>query len=192
LVSRRAEGGHAIADLLYGDANPGGKLPVTFPRSVDQVPIYYAHNLTHQPDTAPGFTSRYWDIPTSPLYPFGFGLSYTTFSISNLQIKSVGPNAFEASAEVRNTGNRAGDEVAQLYIHQQAGSASRPVRLLKGFERITLTPQQKQTVHFELGKDELSYWNTQSKSWIIETGTFDVWVSNDSNAALHSTFVVSH
>jgi beta-glucosidase len=89
-------------------------------------------------------------------------------------------------------GNRFGDEVVQLYIHQQAGSASRPVRLLKGFERITLTPQQKQTVHFELGKDELSYWNTQSKSWIIETGTFDVWVSNDSNAALHSTFVVSH
>ena len=187
-----AEGGHAVTDLLFGDANPGGKLPVTFPRSVGQVPIYYAHNLTHQPDTAPNITSRYWDIPTSPLYPFGFGLSYTSFAITNLQVKSDSVNSFSATVEVQNTGNRSGDEVVQFYIHQQAGSTSRPVRLLKGFERITLNPQQKKTVQFKLGKDELSYWSTQAKDWVMEPGTFDVWAGNDSNAALHSTLTVTH
>ena len=187
-----AEGGTAIADLLFGDATPGGKLPVTFPRSVGQSPIYYAHNLTHQPDTAPGFTSRYWDIPISPLYPFGFGLSYTTFAITNLQVKAGAADSFDATVDVQNTGSRPGDEVVQLYIHQQAGSTSRPVRLLKGFERVTLAPQQKQTLHFKLGKEELSYWSSRTKSWVLEPGVFDVWAGSDSNASLHAEVTVSH
>ncbi len=177
-----AEGGPAIANLLFGDAVPGGKLPVTFPRSVGQVPIFYAHNLTHQPDTAEGFTSRYWDIPSSPLYPFGYGLSYTTFGYSNLGVSQGG-----VSVDVRNTGSRAGDEVVQLYVHQQGGSTSRPVRLLKGFERVTLAPNQMKTIRFKVGPEELRYWDGQTKGWVVDPGPVDVWVGGDSNAPLHGT-----
>jgi beta-glucosidase len=188
------EGGNAIADLLFGDATPGGKLPVTFPRSAGQVPIYYAHNLTHQPEGAQGFTSRYWDIPTSPLYPFGYGLSYTTFSVSNLTLAKpevrVG-EALEVTADVENTGTRAGDEVVQLYVHQRAGSTSRPVRELKGFQRVTLAPGEKRTVRFTIGKDELTYWSTATRSWVEEAEAFDVWVGSDSRATLHGTFRVT-
>lgn len=189
-----AEGGNAVADLLFGDANPGGKLPVTWPRNVGQVPIYYAHNLTHQPEGSPQFRSRYWDLLSSPLYPFGFGLSYTKFTISNLQLSrataKVG-ETLEASVDVQNTGSQTGDEVVQLYIHQQAGSASRPVRQLKGFERITLAPAEKKTVHFSLGKDELSFWSPQEKKWVEEPENFDLWVGEDSTAELHSTFKIN-
>ena len=188
-----AEGGHAIADLIYGDATPGGKLPVTWPRSSGQIPIYYAHHLTQQPEGATGFTSRYWDMPTSPLYPFGYGLSYTTFAYSNLRVSrteaKVG-ESIEVSVDVENTGRRAGDEVAQLYIHQRSGSASRPVRELKGFERITLAPGEKKTVRFPLGKAELTYWSSAVKGWVQEPATFDVWAGGDSSATLTTTFRV--
>lgn len=176
-----AEGGHAIADLLFGDANPGGKLPVTFPRTVGQVPIYYAHTLTHQPENSPGFVSRYWDEPSSPLYPFGYGLSYTTFKISNLKVDKQ-----NVSVEVQNTGNKTGDEVVQLYIHQRAGRASRPVRLLKGFERVTLAPGESKTLHFTLTEDELNYWSAADHKKVNDHGEFDVWVGSDSNASLHA------
>lgn len=188
-----AEGGNAIADTLYGDATPGGKLPVTWPRSAGQIPIYYARNLTQQPETARDFKSRYWDIPTSPLYPFGYGLSYSTFKFSNLRVSKsevkVGESV-EVLAEVENTGKRAGDEVAQLYIHQRYGSTSRPVRELKGFERVTLAPGEKKTVRFTLGKQELMYWSTATKGWVQEPSTFDVWVGADSTAPLATTFRV--
>jgi beta-glucosidase len=187
------EGGNAIADLLFGDENPGGKLPVTWPRSTGQVPIYYAHNLTHQPDTGKGFTSRYWDLPSSPLYPFGYGLSYTDFSFSNLKLAQteVFPGqTLYVSVDVQNTGSRAGSEVAQLYIHQRSGSTSRPVRLLKDFERVTLTPGEKKTVHFSLGKDELSFWSSAENKWVEEKATFDLWTGADSNAPLHAEFSV--
>src|SRR6185369_551248 len=138
-----SEGGNAIADVLYGDAAPGGKLPLTWPRNAGQIPIYYAHNLTQEPETEKKFTSRYWDIPTSPLYPFGYGLSYSTFNFSNLRVSKpevkLGESV-EVLVDVENTGRRSSDEVAQLYIHQRFGSASRPVRELKGFERLTLAP----------------------------------------------------
>jgi beta-glucosidase len=171
-----------VADLLFGDANPGGKLPVTFPRTVGQVPIYYAHTLTHQPEGSPGFVSRYWDEPSSPLYPFGYGLSYTTFKISNLKVEN-----HKVSVDVQNTGARAGDEVVQLYIHQKSGRASRPVRLLKGFERVTLAPGESKTVHFTLTDDELSYWSATDRKWVHDRSDFDVWVGSDSNATLHGT-----
>jgi len=180
-----AQGGNAIADLLFGDTNPGGKLPITFPRSVGQVPIYYAHNLTHQPEGSPGFFSRYWDEPSTPLYPFGYGLSYTKFAISHLKVNHEG-----VSVEVQNIGRRTGDEVVQLYIHQRAGKASRPVRLLKGFERVTLAPGQKKTVRFTLSDDELSYWSAAERKWVKDPGAYDVWVGNDSNASLHDTMNV--
>lgn len=186
-----SEGGNAVADLLFGAANPSGKLPITWPRHAGQIPIYHAHNLTHEPETNPGFTSRYWDELSSPLYPFGYGLSYTTFTYSNLKLKRSevkrGETA-EVTVDVQNTGRRAGDEVAQLYIHQQAGSASRPVRELKGFERLTLAPGEKKTVTFRLGKDELRYWSAASRKWVLDPEQFDVWAGGDSTAALHSTF----
>jgi beta-glucosidase len=188
------EGGNAIADILFGDANPGGKLPVSWPRHVGQLPVYYAHNLTHEPETSLRFKSRYWDLLSSPLYPFGFGLSYTKFAFSNLKLDQPQVKLGErlgVSVDVENMGSRPGDEVVQLYIHQQAGSASRPVRELKGFERITLAPGQKKTVHFSLGKKELSFWSPQEKQWVEELENFDLWVGEDSTATLHTTFKIN-
>jgi beta-glucosidase len=188
-----SEGGNAIADLLYGDATPGGKLPVTWPRSSGQIPIFYAHNLTQKPETAKDFTSRYWDIPSTPLYPFGYGLSYTTFAYSNLRINKATAKAgesVEVSVDVENVGRKAGDEVAQLYVHQRSGSASRPVRELKGFERIALAPGEKRTVRFTLGKAELTYWSSAVRSWVLEPTTFDVWAGGDSTATLTTQFQV--
>ena len=190
-----AEGGNAIADLLWGDATPVGKLPITWPRSSGQIPIYYARNLTQEPETKPGFKSRYWDIPTSPLYPFGYGLSYTSFRYSNVRVDNTvvrwGGAPVEVSVDVENTGRRPGEEVAQLYIHQRFGNASRPVRELKGFERVVLAPGEKKTVRFTLGKPELVYWNAAERAWVQELATtFDVWVGGDSNATLHTEFEV--
>jgi beta-glucosidase len=188
-----SEGGNAVADILYGDATPGGKLPVTWPRSAAQIPIYYAHNLTQEPETRKNFTSRYWDIPSSPLYPFGYGLSYTTFSFSNLRVSKpeikVGEST-EVSVDVENTGRRAGEEVAQLYIHQRFGSASRPVRELKGFERVALAPGQKKTIRFTLSKPELTYWSGAVKDWVQEPAAFDLWVGADATAVLATTLRV--
>lgn len=188
------QGGDAVADLLFGDATPGGKLPVTWPRSEGQIPIYYAHNLTHEPETAPNFKSRYWDEQTSPLYPFGYGLSYTKFVFANLQVKQseikLG-QTLEVAVDVENSGSRAGDEVVQLYIHQQSGSASRPVRELKGFKRITLAAGEKRTVKFSLGNKDLRYWSAAEKRWLQEPASFDLWIGADATAPLHTAFKVN-
>ncbi|MBN2003683.1 MAG: beta-glucosidase BglX [Anaerolineae bacterium] len=187
------EGGHAVADVLFGDVNPGGKLPACFPRSGSHAPLYYARTLTHTPEDSPMYRSRYWDSPTTPLYPFGFGLSYTTFSITNLKISAsqikVG-QSLTVTADVTNTGHVAGDEVVQLYIHQKWGSDSRPMRELKGFERVTLQPGETKTVTFCLGPDELGYWSTHAGRWIQEAAAFDLWVGADSLATLHADLEV--
>jgi len=186
-----SEGGNGIADVLFGDANPAGHLTVSWPRSTGQLPIYYNHNRTQAPEDDPDFTSRYWDIKSTPLYPFGYGLSYTSFSYDNLR---VGPAASkigasrDVSVDVTNTGSRAGDTVVQLYIHQRAGSASRPVRELKGFQRITLAAGAKQTIHFTLGTNELQFWSPATKTWVVEPEQFDVWAGADSTAKLHGEF----
>lgn len=188
-----SEGGHAIADVLFGDVNPGGKLPVTFPRKAGHAPLYYARTLTHMPEDHPRYRSRYWEGPTTPLYPFGFGLSYTTFSFTNLKVSmpqvKVG-GSLSVSVEVTNTGRVAGDEVAQLYIHQRAGRDSRPLRELKGFERLTLQPGETKTVTFQLGPAELGYWSTNAAGWVQDPADFDVWVGGDSLAELHAEFTV--
>jgi beta-glucosidase len=188
-----SEGGNAIADILFGDVNPGGKLPVTFPRKAAHSPLYYARDLSHQPEDSPMYRSRYWDGPTTPLYPFGFGLSYTTFSITNLKAEvqqvKVG-NSVSVTAEVTNTGSMTGDEVVQLYIHQKAGSDSRPMRELKGFERLTLMPGEVKTVTFTLGPGELGYWSTSAGKWLQDAEAFDIWVGADSLASLHADLVV--
>jgi beta-glucosidase len=187
------ETGNAVADLLVGAAVPGGKLPVSWPRSVGQVPIYYAHTTSHKPYDSADFTSRYWDLPTSPLYPFGYGLSYSTFSISDLHLSAkTSPleGSITATASVANTGSTAADEVVQLYLHQRFGSASRPVRELKGFRRITLQAGQKQEVTFTVGRQERTYWSAAKNGWVVEPSDFDVWVGNSSTATLHDSFEV--
>jgi beta-glucosidase len=188
------EGGNAIADILFGDANPEGRLPVSWPRTTGQVPTYYAHNLTHQPEDDKNFTSRYLDVPTPPLYPFGYGLSYTQFAFSNLQLSqaTLAPGeSLQVSIDVENTGRSSGNEVVQLYVHQRAGSASRPVRELKGFQRALLAPSEKKTVRFTVGKDELSFWSPEAKAWVEESEEFDVWVGGDSTSSLHASFRVA-
>ena len=185
-----SEGGNAVADVLFGDANPSGHLPVSWPRSSGQLPLYYNHNLTQNPETAPDFKSRYWDLQGTPLYRFGYGLTYTTFSFDNLKVTPTARTGgvIEVSADVTNTGQRAGDAVAQLYIHQRAGSASRPVRQLKGFERVTLAAGEKRTLHFTMGKNELQFWSPAERKWVVEPEQFDVWVGEDSTAPLHGEF----
>jgi beta-glucosidase len=184
------EAGNAIADLLFGDATPGGKLPITWPRSVGQLPAYYAHTLSHDPQNQ---TKRFWDEESSPLFPFGFGLSYTTFSFTNLHVSQSdvkSGQSLDVAVDVENTGGKSGVEVAQLYIHQQSGTASRPVRELKGFKRVSLAPHEKQTLHFSLGKDELTYWNSAARKPVQDAAQFDVWAGDDSNAPLHGSFSV--
>ena len=187
------EGGNAVADVLFGDVNPGGKLPVSWPRTAGAEPLYYNHNLTHEPEDRPTFSSRYWDISSKPLYPFGYGLSYTTFKFANLRLSKASVKAGEAtevSVDVTNTSAVAGDAVAQIYIHQRAGSASRPVRQLEGFKRVTLQAGETKTLNFPLGKSELEFWSPQTKAWAVEPGTFDVWAGEDSTASLHTELAV--
>jgi len=188
-----SEGGSAVADILFGDVNPGGKLPVTFLRSVGQAPLYYARTLTHVPEDSPMYISRYWDSPTTPLYPFGFGLSYTTFSIDNLRLSSpqvkVG-QPVTVTADVTNTGRLPGDEVLQLYLHQKSGRDSCPLRQLKGFTRLAIQPGETKTVSFILGPDELGYWSTSTGKWVHEAAEFDIWVGSDSLATLHADLTV--
>ena len=187
------EGGNAVADVLFGDVNPGGKLPVSWPRVAGEEPLYYNHNLTHEPEDRPGFTSRYWDISSKPLYPFGYGLSYTSFKFSDLRLSAKTihkTGTTEVAVEVTNTGSVAGDAVAQIYIHQRAGSASRPVRQLEGFDRVALQPGETRTLRFPLGKNELEFWSPQTKVWAVEPGLFDVWAGDDSTASLHTELTV--
>ena len=167
---------------------------MSWPRAAGQEPLYYNHNLTHEPEDRPAFTSRYWDLSSKPLYPFGYGLSYTTFQFSNLRLSrtSIKPGeATEVAVEVTNSGPVAGDAVAQIYIHQRYGSASHPVRQLKGFERFALQPGETKTLKFSLGKDELQFWSPQKKEWTVEPSTFDVWAGEDSTAKLHAEFTVT-
>jgi beta-glucosidase len=186
-----SQGGNGVSDILFGDANPSGHLPVSWMRTTGQLPLYYNHNRTQRPEDAPDFTSRYWDLPTSPLYRFGYGLSYTTFSFDNLKLSQAEAKvrgSIEVSVDVTNTGSRDGAAVAQLYIHQRAGSASRPVRELKGFQRVNLAAGAEQTLHFTLGADELQFWSPTKKQWVVEPEQFDVWVGGDSTAKLHGEF----
>ena len=187
-------GGAAVADILFGDVNPGGKLPACFPRSGAHSPLYYARTNTHQGESHPQYRSRYWDNLTTPLYPFGFGLSYTTFGYSNLVVSKgkmrIG-ESLTVSLDVTNTGKVAGDEVAQLYIHQKWGSDSRPMRELKGFERITLQPGETRTLCFEMGPEQLRYWSSNAQAWVQDAAVFDVWAGGDSLASLHAGFEVT-
>jgi len=189
------EAGHSISDVLFGDVNPGGKLPVSFPRSVGQVPIYYNHEPTGRPcDPTFRWNSRYRDILScDPLYKFGFGLSYTTFNVSNLHLSSHTLNAkggsITVSADVTNTGSRDGDDVAQLYIHDPVASISQPVRRLRGFQRVTIPAGQTTNVTWHLDRNDVGFYDN-SGNFVVEPGTIEVYVGDSSDADLKDTFTV--
>ena len=187
------QAGNAIADVLFGDVNPGGKLPVTFPRTVGQVPLYYAHKNTGRPaDPSNKYTSKYLDNQVTPLFPFGYGLSYTQFRLTNLRLsaQSIKSNgSISVSVDMENVGKRTGDQVIQLYIRDVAASVTRPVKELKGFERITLKPAEKRRVQFTLAPEQLGLYNRDMR-FVVEPGEFKVFVGTNSLEELEASFRV--
>ncbi|HEX4731925.1 MAG TPA: beta-glucosidase BglX [Solirubrobacterales bacterium] len=187
------QAGNAIADVLFGKVDPGGKLPVTFPRSVGQLPLYYNHEPTGRPaDPENKYTSKYLDEPVTPLYPFGYGLSYTKFNISNVGLSSQTMSSHgvvEVSADVTNEGKVAGDEVVQLYIHDPVASIEQPVRRLRGFQRVTLEPGETKSVKFRLGPSDVGFYDELGNP-VVEPGEIEVFVGDSSEAPLAGTFEV--
>jgi beta-glucosidase len=186
-----SEAGNAIADVLFGDYNPSGKLPVTFPRDVGQIPIYYAHKNTGRPEAPDNvFTSRYTDMPNEPLYPFGWGLSYTTFEYSEPRLDQqtlLEGGELRVTTTVKNTGQRAGAEVVQLYVRDLVGSVTRPVKELKRFRKIGLEAGESQDVTFTLDAADLAFY-TAAKKWDVEPGGFVVMVGPNSRDTRDAPF----
>ncbi len=181
--------GNAIAKVLFGDYNPSGKLPMTFPRSVGQVPIYYNHFSTGRPNPeSTVFWSHYSDEKNEPLFPFGYGLSYTSFNYSDLQIDSSDQDSIKVSATITNTGEVAGEEVVQLYVQDKVASVARPVKELKGFKKIYLEQGASQKVEFNLTETELGFYN-HNYEFICEPGEFAVMIGTDSQSGLSGSFV---
>ncbi|WP_295694774.1 glycoside hydrolase family 3 N-terminal domain-containing protein [Lapillicoccus sp.] len=186
-----SQGGAAVAHLLFGDVSPAGRLPFSWPRTVGQIPINYSHTRSHDPDRQ---NRRYWDEESTPLYPFGHGLSYSSFTYAApaVDTDTIAPDrTVTVSATVTNTGRRTADEVVQLYVHQRHGTASRPVRELKGFQRITLAAGESRSVAFTLGAAQLRYWNAAVRDWVLDPSTFDVGIGADSTTALTASFTVT-
>ena len=187
------EGGNAIADVLFGDYNPSGKLPLTFPRSVGQIPTYYNHLSIGRPFTPgkPGnYTSQYFDDTTGPLYPFGYGLSYTDFSLSDMALSSTTLNksgTLDATIKVKNTGRRDGETVVQLYVQDVTGSMIRPVKELKGFQKLMLKAGEEKVLRFTLSEDDLKFYNTQLQ-YAAEPGKFNVQIGLNSRDVKQQSF----
>lgn len=188
------EGGHAIVDVLFGDVNPSGKLPVTVPRNVGQVPIYHAHRNTGRPPAKDNkYTSKYIDVDWTPLYPFGYGLSYTTFEYDAPTVAhptlTVADPVQKVSVRVTNTGRRAGTEVVQLYLRDDVASVTQPVRRLRGFKRVELPPGASRTVEFELGFEDFALYDAGMQR-LVEPGTFTVFAGGSSRAEQQASFEV--
>jgi beta-glucosidase len=186
------EGGNALADVLFGDYNPSGKLPMTFPRSVGQVPAYYNHLNTGRPyrPNDSNYTSNYFEEPTSPLFPFGYGLSYSQFSVSDITLsinKMTRKDKLTASVMVKNTGKVAGETVVQLYLRDVAASISRPVKELKNFQKIMLNPGEEKSVSFSLTEEDLKFFNPSLK-YAAEAGEFKLMIGLDSEDVKETTF----
>ena len=179
------EAGNAVADVLFGDYNPSGKITASFPRNVGQIPIYYNHLNTgrpYHPGDSPKFKSDYLDVPNTPLFPFGFGLSYTTFSYSNIALSNTNlqeGGKITASVNITNTGTRKGKEIVQMYTRQMVGSIARPVKELKGFQQITLEPGETKKVTFSISVDDLKFYNSNLK-YVYEPGDFKVFIGTNS------------
>ena len=193
-----SEAGYSIADVLFGDVNPSGKLAMTFPKNVGQIPLYYAHKNTGRPLEGPDgkgkwfikFRSNYLDVDNDPVYPFGYGLSYTTFEYGPVQLSSdsmSGTGNIKASVEVKNTGKVMGKEVVQMYIQDVKASVSRPLKELKGFEKVSLAPGESRVVSFEISTDALKFWNQQME-YGAESGEFKVFIGGDSTTKNSASF----
>src|SRR5690606_23109974 len=190
-----SEAGLAISDVLFGDVNPSGKLTATWPRNVGQVPIFYNHKNTGRPlanteGTFERFRSNYLDVHNDPLYPFGYGLSYTKFDYSNLRLSATSTNfdgSIDVSVDVTNSGNYDGKEVVQLYIRDMVGSVTRPVRELKGFQKVDIKKGETKTITFKLTVEDLKFYN-YDLDFVAEPGMFEVFVGTDSNASLKVLF----
>ena len=199
-------GGPAIADVLFGVTAPSGKLPVSFPRTVGQAPIYYNHKNTGRPasedqlgieqgtpENPLGYVSYFLDVDFTPAYSFGYGLSYTTFEYSDLKLSSdelKEGESLEASVTVKNTGDVEAAEVVQLYVRDLYGSITRPVKELKGFKKISLKPGESKTVSFTLGTDDLKFWNIDM-NYVVEPGDFNLWIGGSSDTDLMAEFKVN-
>jgi beta-glucosidase len=187
------QAGHAIADVLFGDYNPSGKLPVTFPRSVGQVPIFYSMKNTGRPmEVNNKYTSKYLDESNDPLYPFGYGLSYTTFSYGDVRLSAntiSGTDSLTVTVEVKNTGRLAGEEVVQLYVRDLVGSVTRPVKELKGFKKISLAPGETKTITFTLTTSDLSFYK-RDMTFGTEPGKFHVFVGGNSRDTKSGEFTL--
>ncbi|AUH42564.1 glycoside hydrolase family 3 N-terminal domain-containing protein [Streptomyces sp. CMB-StM0423] len=195
------EAGNAVADVLFGAVNPGGKLPVTFPRAVGQIPLYYNRESTGRPyDPEEKYTSKYLDLADGPQFPFGHGLSYTAFSTGQPRPvrDTVTAEALERGerigieVEVSNTGDRTGDEVVQMYVHDPVASIAQPVRRLRGFTRVTLGPGEKRTMRFTLGAEDLGFWtNDAAGQYVVEPGRIDVYVGSSSLTEARCTLTIA-
>jgi beta-glucosidase len=186
------QAGNAIADVLFGDVSPSAKLPLSWPLSVGQIPIYYDHKNTGRPTSPDRWHTGYLDESSQPLFPFGYGLTYTTFKYGNLHVENSNIKAggdLQVSAEIQNTGTREATEVVQLYVHDRVAPTSRPVKELKGFSRVTLAPGASKTVAFTVHGEDLGSYDPDMK-WIVPPGTYDVWVGPSSAEGLHGTFEV--
>ena len=188
------QAGPAVADVVFGKVNPGGKLPVTFPRRLGQTPIYYNHERTGRPcNPDVKWNSRHRDIPScDPQFVFGHGLSYTTFEITNLRLSASSVSSkgsVKATVTVTNTGEIPGDEVVQLYIHDPVASISQPVRRLRGFERVTLEKGQSAEVSFTLDRSDFGFYDNRGK-FVVEPGRIDVYAGNSSKAEITKSFTV--
>jgi beta-glucosidase len=186
------EGGNAVADVLFGKVDPGGKLTMSFPRDVGQIPISYDELPTGRPaDPNNKYTSEYLDVANTPQYAFGYGLSYTTFALSSLHVSGAisKSGTVQVSADITNTGSVAGDDVAQLYIHQDGTTILQPVRRLDGFQRVTLAPGQTKTVTFTLGRDQVGFYNNGGQ-FEVDPGPVSVYVGDNSTGGLPGQFTV--
>ena len=186
------EAGNAIADVLFGNYNPSGKLSVSFPVNVGQVPIYYSQKNTGRPSSAdsPKFQSNYLDAPNAPLFPFGYGLSYTSFSYGGITMSNTLMKMNEsitASVTVTNTGNYDGEEVVQLYIRDLVGSITRPVKELKGFQKIKINAGESKKVNFTIGVNDLKFYNSELK-FIAEPGEFKLFIGGNSRDVQEANF----
>jgi beta-glucosidase len=186
------QAGNAVADVIFGDYNPSGKLVVSFPRTIGQIPVYYSYDSTGRPESNQKWTSKYLDEVSSPLYSFGYGLSYTTFEYGDLAINKLKikkDEKIKVSASITNTGKLEGEEIVQLYIRDLTSGVIRPVKELKGFKKIALKPGEKKTVEFELGPNEFSFLDKNMKR-IVEPGTFSVWIAKNSDEGLEGSFEI--
>jgi beta-glucosidase len=187
------QAGNAIAEVLFGEANPSGKITMTFPRNVGQVPIYYNAKNTGRPfDENQKYTSKYLDVPNTPLYPFGHGLSYTTFSYGDIKLSKTSIAAtdkLQVTVNISNTGNYDGEETVQLYIRDMVGSITRPVKQLRRFEKVTLKKGESREVSFTLTVEDLKFFNKDLK-WVSEPGDFRVFVGTSSQEVKEATFTL--